>query len=102
MTNAGWHPDPFGRHQLRYFDGEQWTPHVVDGNDISFDQLAPSTPEVARDEATSDSRSRTRTQTRTRRVQWLVLAGIILLVGAATLGTLAFAVSSGTQTAKVV
>jgi hypothetical protein len=101
MTNAGWHPDPLGRHQLRYFDGEQWTPHVVDGSDVSFDPLAPSTPEVTPDEATSDSRSRTRARTRTRRVQWLVLAGIILLVGAATLGTLAFAGSSGTQTATV-
>jgi len=25
-----WHPDPFGRHQLRYWDGSVWTPHVVD------------------------------------------------------------------------
>ena len=99
MTNAGWHPDPLGRHQLRYFDGEQWTPHVVDGNDVSFDPVAPSAPEVAGGEATSDSRSRT--QTRTRRVQRLVLAGIILLAGAATLGTVAFAGSSGTQTATV-
>ena len=25
-----WHPDPFGRHQLRYWDGSVWTSHVVD------------------------------------------------------------------------
>jgi hypothetical protein len=43
MGNAGWHPDPLARHQLRYFDGEQWTPHVVDEGLLSFDPLA-STP----------------------------------------------------------
>lgn len=24
----GWHPDPFQRHQLRYWDGARWTEHV--------------------------------------------------------------------------
>ena len=27
-TPANWHPDPFGRHELRYWDGAQWTEHV--------------------------------------------------------------------------
>lgn len=27
-TPANWHPDPFGRHELRYWDGSQWTEHV--------------------------------------------------------------------------
>ena len=27
-TPAAWHPDPFGRHELRYWDGAQWTEHV--------------------------------------------------------------------------
>ncbi len=27
---AGWHPDPWGRQQLRYWDGSNWTPHAVD------------------------------------------------------------------------
>jgi uncharacterized protein DUF2510 len=26
---AGWHPDPYGRHQSRYFDGYVWTNHVA-------------------------------------------------------------------------
>ena len=26
---AGWHPDPSGKHQLRYWDGTQWTDHVA-------------------------------------------------------------------------
>ncbi len=25
----GWHADPFGLHNLRYFDGELWTTHVT-------------------------------------------------------------------------
>jgi uncharacterized protein YxjI len=25
---AAWHPDPYGRHELRYWDGTQWTEHV--------------------------------------------------------------------------
>lgn len=25
---AGWHPDPSGRYQLRYWDGTRWTEHV--------------------------------------------------------------------------
>ncbi|MDQ4131778.1 MAG: DUF2510 domain-containing protein [Actinomycetota bacterium] len=24
-----WYPDPYGRHELRYFDGSQWTEHVA-------------------------------------------------------------------------
>lgn len=26
---AAWHPDPTGRHHLRYFDGANWTDHVT-------------------------------------------------------------------------
>lgn len=28
---AGWHIDPFGRHERRYWDGSQWTEHVETG-----------------------------------------------------------------------
>jgi len=28
MTDAGWHPDPTGQHELRYWDGTAWTEHV--------------------------------------------------------------------------
>lgn len=30
MTSAGWYPDPGRRHELRYWDGKEWTPHVSD------------------------------------------------------------------------
>lgn len=31
MTNAapGWYADPFGRHEVRYYDGSTWTEHVA-------------------------------------------------------------------------
>lgn len=29
---AGWHPDPTGRHQSRWWDGERWTDKVSDPN----------------------------------------------------------------------
>src|SRR3954462_3883542 len=27
-TPAGWFADPLGRHEMRYYDGQQWTEHV--------------------------------------------------------------------------
>jgi len=30
MTHeAGWYPDPAGRHEHRYWDGARWTEHVA-------------------------------------------------------------------------
>jgi len=34
---ASWHPDPFGRHELRYWDGAQWTEHVSSHGTQSVD-----------------------------------------------------------------
>lgn len=39
-SGAGWHPDPSGRHALRYWDGSGWTPHVSTGGVASTDVLA--------------------------------------------------------------
>ena len=41
MTAAAWHPDPTGRHELRYWDGSQWTEHVSDGGVQSTSPLTP-------------------------------------------------------------
>jgi putative membrane protein len=38
-TQAGWFPDPAGRHQLRYWDGTTWTPHVWNGDAAAIDPL---------------------------------------------------------------
>jgi uncharacterized protein YxjI len=38
---ASWHPDPMGRHQLRYWDGKAWTDHVSNNGVQSTDALQP-------------------------------------------------------------
>jgi len=39
MTNpATWSADPFGRHELRYWDGTQWTAHVSDNGAQGTDE----------------------------------------------------------------
>jgi uncharacterized protein YxjI len=41
MSNRGsapaWYPDPYGRHEVRYFDGSQWTEHVASHGRQSVD-----------------------------------------------------------------
>jgi uncharacterized protein YxjI len=39
-----WHPDPLGRHEQRYWDGAQWTEHVVSHGRQSVDPVAPAAP----------------------------------------------------------
>lgn len=41
---ANWYPDPSERHELRYWDGFQWTAHVVSQHVQSVDPLAPFPP----------------------------------------------------------
>src|SRR3954453_5160549 len=44
---AGWHPDPRGRHEHRYWDGSQWTDHVADGGVLATDPVSQVTPVAA-------------------------------------------------------
>jgi hypothetical protein len=45
MADAGWYPDPRGRHEHRYFDGTAWTDHVADDGRGSTDPVnAPAPP----------------------------------------------------------
>lgn len=44
---AGWHPDPRGRHEHRYWDGTQWTDHVADAGVMATDPVAEVTPVAA-------------------------------------------------------
>lgn len=37
---AGWHPDPRGTHELRYWDGADWTSHVSDAGVQSTDETS--------------------------------------------------------------
>jgi hypothetical protein len=38
---ADWYPDPSRRHELRYFDGTNWTDHVSDHGGQSTDPFSP-------------------------------------------------------------
>jgi uncharacterized protein YxjI len=40
-TPANWYPDPKGRHQLRYWDGTNWTEHVSTNGVTGVDPLEP-------------------------------------------------------------
>jgi hypothetical protein len=44
MADAGWHPDPSGRHEMRYFDGTRWTDHVSDQGVVGADPVVPRPP----------------------------------------------------------
>jgi len=56
-TPAGWHRDPTGRHELRYWDGRNWTEHVSDEGIVGdCDPLVPASGWALRPEG-SDCRS---------------------------------------------
>ena len=55
MTAAAWHPDPTGRHELRYWDGTQWSEHVSDGGVQSTSPLSPPEEPAADTGATQGS-----------------------------------------------
>ena len=47
LPPPGWHPDPSGRHELRYWDGTRWSEHVSDAGQVSTDDLAAPAPPTA-------------------------------------------------------
>jgi uncharacterized RDD family membrane protein YckC len=47
QPGAGWWPDPTGRRQYRYWDGNAWTEHVADNGVGGFDPLDPPDPPAA-------------------------------------------------------
>ncbi len=50
-TPAGWHPDPQGRHELRYWDGSKWTDHVSDAGVTAKDPVVAKKSLFARIES---------------------------------------------------
>ena len=38
----GWYPDPYKRHDLRYYGGGSWTEHVSSGGVVAVDRVVPS------------------------------------------------------------
>lgn len=39
---GGWWPDPYGRHEHRYYDGKTWTAYVADKGETTIDPTATS------------------------------------------------------------
>lgn len=39
MTPPGWHPDPYRRHELRWWDGATWSAHVSDQGRTAIDAV---------------------------------------------------------------
>lgn len=47
MSEAGWHPDPYHRHELRWYDGMSWTEHVSDHGVAAVDSMTAQAPPAA-------------------------------------------------------
>lgn len=81
---AGWHADPFGRHQLRYWDGSKWTAHVADDGVTASDSPKASpqpvvAPTVAAG-AVSGSPGDASSPPATSKRKWILAAGIAVVV----------------------
>jgi hypothetical protein len=46
LSLSGYHPDPTGRHDLRFYNGSVWTANVVDGRAASIDPVASNGKEL--------------------------------------------------------
>ena len=100
MPDAGWHADPIGKHEKRYWDGSQWTEHVTDAGAPSMDPLivpgpVDQHPEGSPGEATASHESTTpraavpsdadthevgTANGVARRWKWAVVAGAVVAV----------------------
>jgi hypothetical protein len=58
---AGWKKDPSGRHYGRYWDGQQWTEHVISSDKVqSIDPLPPRPEPSLHSDAPADEQAPTR------------------------------------------
>jgi hypothetical protein len=51
MADMGWYPDPSGRNEQRYFDGERWTEHVANAGATGVDPIDAPGPALAATDA---------------------------------------------------
>ncbi|MCW2798688.1 MAG: hypothetical protein JWQ70_160 [Aeromicrobium sp.] len=86
MTNPppSWYPDPTRRHELRYWDGSQWTDHVASAGVAGTDPVAqppsPANPAGARSGSGRFS----------RHLGWVGLLLCVLAVGVAAVPGVSF------------
>jgi Protein of unknown function (DUF2510) len=82
-SSAGWHPDPVGRHELRYFDGAQWTGSVSDAGLTATDPLSVAPPGTTT--AVAAKPPRALLPYGSARFVWGIVSVLLLVVG--SLGT---------------
>ncbi|WP_394553369.1 phospholipid scramblase-related protein [Agromyces sp. MMS24-JH15] len=71
QTPAGWFPDPFGRHEHRYWNGTQWTEHVGSQGRQLVDApvVAPPAPRMAHATQVAPAQVATRAPVANKKVQ---------------------------------
>ncbi|MGH9118287.1 MAG: DUF2510 domain-containing protein [Acidimicrobiales bacterium] len=92
VREAGWHADPLGRHQFRYWDGANWSDHVADAGVTSWDPVAPPVGPVPPAYGYIGQPARPVRVRRSRKKLWLAL-GLVVVVVAAAVGVFSFLVS---------
>lgn len=92
LPPPGWHPDPSGTGQLRYWDGAAWTSHVAPDPAV-----AGATAQPAPAPQGSGLPAAAAPRTRTSRATWVVLALTAIVVAAAIGGTAWGATSAAAQ-----
>lgn len=79
-TDPAWHPDPFARHQRRWWDGERWSSRVRDDDRIGIDPpviepkpeaLVPRAPVAPIDEVIAPL----------PRTNWPTIIGLVVAAG---------------------
>jgi hypothetical protein len=97
-AEPGWFYDPSGAHELRYWDGEEWTDHVADGGARSRAPMEtvemPPSPGPAAPSTSSAQLGAL------FRIRWLIVAAL-LFIGIPLLVAVVVAVSLGSHRAAV-
>ncbi len=79
---AGWNQDPYGRHELRYFDGTSWTEHVSDGGAQGVDPPggAPAPPRAASPAYPAPVMQQQMARPKKARWPWVLLGVFVVMV----------------------
>jgi cytoskeletal protein RodZ len=85
-VDAGWHADPSGRHEYRYWDGSGWTDQASDNGVSLLDPLAAPSSETASASVPAPKRKS--------------VGAIAAIAGAAFLGLLVVLAAIGAATSK--
>jgi uncharacterized membrane protein YeaQ/YmgE (transglycosylase-associated protein family) len=87
-VGAGWHHDPTGRHQWRWWDGNAWTEHVASGGVASTDPIGSPSPTPATENPWVPSTGWAPTPPPGSRANGLALAAMIVGIVGAFVGVL--------------